>query len=106
MRPFTTHSYTRERRGSARLRAERQVPRVVLCRDDEAGGVLVYAVDYARTPLSADAGEGVPAVVHQRVDKRAVGVARRWVYDHAARLVHDDYVPVLVNDVKRDVLAP
>ena len=47
----------------------------------------------------------VVAVVQQRVDQRAAGVAGRRVHDHARRLVDHDQVGVLVEDVERDVLG-
>ena len=56
---------------------------VVFRRDDEAGGVPVDAVDDARPQFPADAGEGVPAVIEQGVDQRAVRVAGGRV-DHRA----------------------
>ena len=86
------------------LGAERQVGEVVLGRYDKAGGVLVYTVHDARTPLPADAGEGVAAVEHQRVDQRAVRMARCGVHDHAARLIYHDDVRVLVHHVQRYIL--
>ena len=58
----------------------------------------------AGPPLSADAGETVAAVGEQGVDERAVLVAGRGVHDHAARLVDDDEVVVLIHHVQRQVL--
>ena len=52
-----------------------QVGLVIFCRDDEAGGVPVDAVDDAGAELPVDAGEGLLTVVEQRVDQRAVRVA-------------------------------
>ena len=40
-------------------------------------------------------------VVKQRVDQRAGGVARRRMHDHSGRLVDDNEVGVLVQDVER-----
>ena len=57
------------------LSGERSGGQVVFRRDDEAGGVPVDAVDDTRPQFPADAGEGIPAVVEQGVDQRAVRVA-------------------------------
>ena len=86
------------------LGREREVGKVVFRRDEQAGRVLVDAVHDAGPPLSADAGETVAAVGEQGVDERAVLVAGRGVHDHAARLVDDDEVVVLIHHVQRQVL--
>ena len=78
---------------------------VVFRRDDEAGGVPVNAVDDTRPQFPADAGEGVPAVVEQGVDQRAVRVAGGRVDHQALGLVHHDDILILVDDVQRDVLG-
>ena len=77
---------------------------VVFCRYYEARRVLVYPVDYPRTPLTAHTREAVPAVPQQRVHKRPVRVPRRRVHHHPARFVDNYHVAVLVYDVQRDVL--
>ncbi len=86
------------------LRREGEVRKVVFRRDEQTGRVLVDAVHDAGPPLSADAGETVAAVGEQGVDERAVLVAGRGVHDHAARLVDDDEVVVLIHHVQRQVL--
>ena len=45
------------------------------------------------------------AMGDQRVDQRAVGIARRRMHDEPRRLVDDDEVLVLVDDVERNILA-
>ena len=60
-------------------------------------------MDDAGAQLAADAAQVVD-VVEQGVDQRAVGVARGRVDDHARRLVDDDDVGVLVDDVERQGL--
>lgn len=44
------------------------------------------------------------AVVQQRVDQRAGGVARRQVHHHACGFVHHDQLIVLVDNVEWDGL--
>ena len=72
----TTARYSRSSDLSLNARGQRAWVRVVLGRDHHAGGALVEPVDDAGAQLAADAGE-VGAVGQQRVDQRAVGVARR-----------------------------
>ena len=45
------------------------------------------------------------AMGNERVDQRAVRVARRRMDDEAGGLVHDDQVVVFIGDRERDVLA-
>ena len=47
----------------------------------------------------------VAAMGDQGVDQRAVGIAGGRMHDEARRLVDDDEVLVLVDDLQRDVLA-
>lgn len=53
---------------------------------------------------AADAGETVAAVIQKGVHERPVRMARRGMDDEPARLVDDDDVVVLVDNVQRDVL--
>ena len=86
------------------LRGQRGVRKVVLGRDNEAGCVLVDAMDDAGALFPADAGQGVAAVGQQRVDERAVRVTGGRVDDKPLGLVHDDHVRVLIADLQRNVL--
>ena len=79
------------------------VRRVVLGDDHDAGRAAVEPVDDAGPQFAADAAQVVD-VVQQRVDQRAVRVARRRVHHHAGRLVDDDDVGVLEEDVERQRL--
>ena len=88
----------------SQLGREREVRKVVFRCDEQTGRVLVDAVHDAGPPLPADAGETVTAVGEQGVDERAVLVAGRRVHDHAARLVDDDEVVVLIHHVQRQIL--
>ena len=86
------------------LGGEELVRVVVFCRDDEPARVAVDAMHDAGAQRAADAGETVAAVVEQGVDQGAVRMARRGMDDEPARLVDDDDVVVLVDNVQRDVL--
>ena len=87
--------------------AHQRLLRPVVARDqDQAAGVAVEAVDDARPVDAADGAVRLgPAPGQQRVDERAAGVAGRRVRDQAGRLVHDQHVVVLVDDVERDVVG-
>ena len=78
---------------------------VVFCDDHDAGCVLVEAVDNARPFDPANAGEGVAAMMDERVDQRAGPIAIAGMHDKSGRLVDDDHVLVFKQDVERDVLA-
>ena len=73
--------------------------------DQKAGRVLVEPVDDARPPDPADAGEARAAMADQRIDQGAIGMARRRMDDEPGRLVDHDQMLVLVDDIKRHVLA-
>ena len=76
-----------------------------LGRDHDARGVLVEPVHDARALDAANAHQAVAAMEEQGVDQRAGRVARGRVHHHADRLVDDDQLVVLVEDVERDVLG-
>ena len=77
---------------------------VVLRDEDDARRVAVEPVDDAGAQHAADAGE-IGAVREDRVDERAGRVAGRRMHRHAGRLVDDEHVGVLEQDVERDVLG-
>ena len=85
--------------------ARAEVGRLVLGHHHHARGVLVEAMDDARPDRAADAGQLAPAVVEERVDQRARGVARRRVHHQARRLVDRDQVGVLEQHRQREVLG-
>ncbi len=68
--------------------------------DEQAGGVLVEAMDDAGARDPRERGR----VVKQRVGERAVAVAGPGVDDDAGRLVDDDDCVVLVHDPESDRL--
>ena len=72
--------------------------------DQQARRVLVDAVDDARPRNAADARQRSAAMVEQRVDQRAVEIARRRVDDQPGGLVDDQQMLVLEDDRQRDVL--
>ena len=78
--------------------------KVVFRGDQQAGGILVDAVDDAGALFPADAGERVPAVPQQRVDQRPVRMPGGGMDDEAAGLVDHDHVVILENHVQRDLL--
>ena len=76
---------------------------VVLGDDHHAAGVLVQSMNDSRPQLAADAAE-VLYVKHQRVDERAVRVARRRMHDKAGRFVDDHDVRIFKQDFERQIL--
>src|SRR3546814_12552329 len=77
---------------------------VVLRGDDQAARILVDAVDDAGPRDAADARKLSRAMVEQRVDERAVEIARGGVDDHAGGLVDDDQMLILPGDDQIQVL--
>ena len=80
---------------------QRAVRGVGLGDHHDAAGLLVEAVHDARPLDPADARKAVAAMVDQRVDQRAGPVAGAGMHDQTGRLVDDDDVVVLVEDVER-----
>ena len=72
--------------------------------DEQARRVLVDSVDDPRPRHSADPAEPPGAMVEQGVDQRAVEIAGGRMDDHPRRLVDDEQMIVLEDDVERDVL--
>src|SRR3546814_16765538 len=80
------------------------VRQVVLRGDDQAARILVDAVDDAGPRDAADARKLSRAMVEQRVDERAVEIARGGVDDHAGGLVDDDQMLIPPGDDEIEVL--
>ena len=87
------------------LRGQRLMRAVVLRHHHQARRVLVEPVHDAGAPNPADAGKAGAAMGDQRVYQRAGLVAGGGMHDQALRLVDDDNVLVLKDDIERDILA-
>ncbi len=87
------------------LLGQRLMRPVVLGRDHQAGSVLVEPVHNSRPLHAADAGKAGATMGDQRVDQRAGFVAGGGMHDQPLRLVDDDNVVVLIDDIERDILA-
>ncbi len=87
------------------LLGERAVRLVGLGHDQQPARVLVEAVHDAGPRHAADARQALAAMGDQRVDERAVRVARARMHDEPRRLVDDDQRVVLVDHVERDGFA-
>jgi hypothetical protein len=79
--------------------------RVVLGDHQQAGSVLVEPVHDARPLDPADAGKAFAAMSDQRVNQGPRFMPRAGMHHQAIRLVDDDQVVVLIDDIKRDILA-
>ena len=90
---------------AANCSAEALVRRVRLGDDEQPGRTLVETVHDARPLDAADARQAVAAVGDERVDERAGGVPGGGMHDEVRRLVDDDEVAILVDDVERDRLG-
>ena len=106
--PDEGHVAALHRAGAAvigELRGQRLMRLVVLGDHHQPGGVLVEPVHDARPADAADAGKAGAAMGDQRVDQRAGLVAGGRMHDQPLRLVDDDDVVVLIDDIERDILA-
>ena len=86
------------------LLGQDQVTAVVLGYEQQARGVLVDPVHDTRANLAPDAGQAVQ-LHHQRVDHRAVRVARGRVHDHTRGLHDHGEIRVLIDHLKRQILG-
>ena len=102
--PHTSAMYSFSTSRSWNCRDSSWCARVVLRDDHHARRAAIEPVDDARPQLAADAAE-IGDVVQQRVDERARGVTRAGMHDHARRLVDDDEVGILVEDLERQRLG-
>ena len=89
--------------GGKQLR-EAVVGGVVLGHHHDARRVLVEPVDDPRPPHAADAREAVAAMGQQGVDQRLVGVAGSGMDDQPGRLVEDEQIVILEQDIEVDRL--
>ena len=76
------------------------VGEIILAGDDDAGGIHIDAVDDARAENTVDAGELVPAVVHQPIYQRAAVMPCGRVHHHPFGFVNENDVPVFVYDIQ------
>ena len=76
---------------------------IIFCDNHEPGGILIKAVDYARTLHPSDGGKA-PDVVQKGIYQRSCPIPRAGVHYQSRLLIdHDDRI-VLIYDVKGDVL--
>ena len=75
---------------------------VILRSDHQPGGVLIESMHDAGAADAANAGQAFAAMRNQGVDQRPGLVTRSRMDDHPLRLVDDDQIVVLVNDIERN----
>ena len=85
----------------ALLQARRQRPvrGIVLGHHHQPAGLLVEPVHNPR-PQHAIYARQIAAVVQERIDQRAVGSTRCRMYGHPRRLIYDQQVGILVDDIQ------
>ena len=86
------------------LSCELGVGAVMLGHHHHSRGSTVQSVDDPRSELAANTAQ-VSDMVQEGIDECAVRVSRRWVNDHARRLVDHDQVDVVVQDIDREGLG-
>jgi len=90
---------------SCKLFRQRLVRLIGFRHHHQPAGILVETVHNAGPPHAANARQAVAAMGDQRVDKRAIPVARSRMYDQAGRLVNDNQMFILKNDIKRYIFG-
>ena len=81
------------------------VSKIILCNDQKPACVLVDPMDDAGTLNTADPRKLTFTVMKERIYQSSVKVSSRRVNDHANGLINDDYILVLINHVKRNILS-
>ena len=81
------------------LGGERVMRRIVFGYYQKTACILVEPVDYPGAQNPADTRKTVPAVGQQRIDKRAVGVARGGMHNHPLGLVYNQKIFVLIYNI-------
>ena len=87
------------------LRRQFAVGFVVFRHDKQSAGLFVDPVDDSGAKRAVDPRKFAPAMVKQGVHQRPRRVARRGVDHHARRLVDNQKIPILVNDIERDLFG-
>ena len=87
------------------LRSESVMSCVAFRHNQKAGRILVDPMNDPRPLCAADTRQAIAAMVHQRIDQRPRGRAGCRMHDHARRLVDDDQMIILEDDIKRDVFG-
>ena len=77
---------------------------IILADHEQSRRVHIDAVDDARTHHPVDGAQLRTTVIHHRIHERALRMPRRRMHDHPLRLIHDQHVLILVDDIERDVL--
>lgn len=72
---------------------------------DKTAGVLIYPVNDPGPHNITNAGQGRSTMGDKRIDQRAAGITRCGMNDQSCRLVDDNKVVVLKDDIERDVLG-
>ena len=78
--------------------------RIGLGDDQQPRCILVDAMDDPRPRDAADARQPPGAMVEQRIDHRAIVIARRRMDDQPRRLVDDQQRVIFMNDGQRNIL--
>ena len=87
------------------LPAQLLVRRIVLGTNHQAACILVQPVHDAGPLDAADARQAALAMMQERVDQGARGVAGPGMYDQPGRFVDDDQIGVLIDHLQGDILG-
>ncbi|CDC60272.1 unknown [Clostridium sp. CAG:448] len=86
------------------LRGKGGVCRIVFGNNQQPAGVLVNPVYDSRANHPTDTGQMPAAMPEQCVDQRPVRISGRGMHHHPRRLIDDNDVIILINDIQRNFL--
>ena len=76
---------------------------VILADEERSGRIHIDPVHDPGTHDPVDAGQLIPAVIHNRIDKRMLIMSRRRMDNHSLRLIDHKDVIVFIKDIQRDI---
>ncbi len=76
---------------------------LVLCQQDQAGGLFVQAMDDARPLLAADP-LNIRLITQHGIHERPGSVSRGRMHHHASRFIDNDQVLIFEDDIEGDIL--
>ena len=91
------------RRLRLNLLRQRHMRRIILRANHNAAGVLIQTMHNARTDNTVDARQ-ILAMIQQRIHQRAAVIAGSRMHHHAARLIDNHDVIILIDDIQRNIL--
>ena len=91
------------RRFRLNLLRQRHMRRIILRANHNTAGVLIKTMHNARTDNTVDARQ-ILAMIQQRIHQRTAVIAGSRMHHHAARLIDNHDILILIDDIQRNIL--